>query len=552
MAENLQLETRHANIRNRLFVLSLLVSATIVLTYPQAFRLGRAVGNHYDALFSIWRLSWIAHSLRDGADLFDANIFYPERLTFAYSDAMLLPGLLGAPLAWAGMKPATVYNLLVLATFPATGFAMYVVVEARTRSVPAAVLSAVIFAFSPYRIAHMAQVELLWMWPIPLAFKALHDLVHAPTPKHALLLAAWVVAQALGCLYYAVFLCLGLVVLTGVALVGRPWRSMTRVVCWLALAATVAGIALRPYLQVYRIAAALHSARSIRDLVPWSAHWASYASVLDTSLLYRYIGHAGSLEMTLFPGLLPVFLALCGIRPLSRLTAGYILLACVAIDLSLGVNGSGLFEFLFDRVGVFGALRVPARAFVLLSASIAMLAGLGLSNLMQKLKRSCPQSGVRAAASLTIAAVAIELCGAPLNLMALDVAPPAVYRWLAVQPAAVVLEWPLPRASSLGLTHEPEYMYYSTAHWRPLVNGYSGNYPDSYILLLEAMVDFPSAASIRALRERRVTYIILHQAYSPEAYVQTIDALLHRPELEPVNNERRPEGDVAVFRLRVP
>ena len=83
MAENLLPPTRHVNRRSRLLVSSLLVFVTIVLTYPQAFRLGRAVGDHYDALFSIWRLSWIAHSLRHGTDLFDANIFYPERQTFA-------------------------------------------------------------------------------------------------------------------------------------------------------------------------------------------------------------------------------------------------------------------------------------------------------------------------------------------------------------------------------------------------------------------------------------------------------------------------------------
>ena len=34
------------------------------------------------------------------------------------------------------------------------------------------------------------------------------------------------------------------------------------------------------------------------------------------------------------------------------------------------------------------------------------------------------------------------------------------------------------------------------------------------------------------------------------AFAQTIDAMTHRPEFESVIKERRPEGDVAVFRLR--
>ena len=49
-------------------------AATLVLTYPQAFTLATHVGPHYDSLFSIWRLSWIAHQLpRQPFDLFNAN-----------------------------------------------------------------------------------------------------------------------------------------------------------------------------------------------------------------------------------------------------------------------------------------------------------------------------------------------------------------------------------------------------------------------------------------------------------------------------------------------
>jgi hypothetical protein len=32
--------------------------------------------------------------------LFDANIFYPARLTLAYSEANIVPGLLGVPVWW--------------------------------------------------------------------------------------------------------------------------------------------------------------------------------------------------------------------------------------------------------------------------------------------------------------------------------------------------------------------------------------------------------------------------------------------------------------------
>jgi hypothetical protein len=38
-----------------------------------------------------WAIAWIAPSFQDPAHVFDANIFYPERRTLAYSE-LLVPG----------------------------------------------------------------------------------------------------------------------------------------------------------------------------------------------------------------------------------------------------------------------------------------------------------------------------------------------------------------------------------------------------------------------------------------------------------------------------
>ena len=76
-----------------------LVALTVLVTWPQALHLAARIGAHDDPQFSIWRLAWIAHALRsDPWHLFDANIFYPAKGTLAFSDAMLLEGVLAAPL----------------------------------------------------------------------------------------------------------------------------------------------------------------------------------------------------------------------------------------------------------------------------------------------------------------------------------------------------------------------------------------------------------------------------------------------------------------------
>jgi hypothetical protein len=532
--------------RRLLLVAGLLSAVTVVLTYPQPFTLATATGGDSDSLFSIWRLAWIAHALTNRLPLFDANIFFPERLTFAYSDAVLLPGLIDTPLIGAGVKPAVVYNLSVLATFPAAGIAMYTLVRELTESSSAATLSAFVFAFSPYRFAHFAHLELLWMWPIPLAFLALHRLTTRPNYRAAALLGVSVVAQVLGCLYYAVFLCFGLVIVGAAQAIGRPKAALVRLAGLVTAVAALSALLLWPYMAVYRAAARLHGPRTLADVANWSAHWTSYLAVADRNLLYGRPGVIPGIETTLFPGAVAVILALYGLRPFSRNTLGYCLMAFVAIDVSLGVNGSGVFVPAF---AASGTLRVPARAFVLVSTSIAVLAGLGIAKLGDQFAARHAPSRTHWLAAAAIVVAMVEVTSVPLPLRAVDADPPALYRWLAQQPDAVVLEWPLPKASDIGVTHEPEYLYYSTLHWKRMVNGYSGHNPESFIRLLDAMEDFPSEQSIRSLHGRSVTHVVLHQEYAPERFERMVQALSNRREFEPLLRERRPRGDVAVFRL---
>ena len=67
--------------------------ALVVLLHDQ-FLQPYSVADLGDPLFSIWRIGWVLHQLEvDPLRLFDANIFYPERLTLTFSDPMILPAL---------------------------------------------------------------------------------------------------------------------------------------------------------------------------------------------------------------------------------------------------------------------------------------------------------------------------------------------------------------------------------------------------------------------------------------------------------------------------
>src|SRR4249920_236368 len=111
--------------------LAFFVLLAVVHTWPLATAPGGLSRNDTaDTVHHEWILAWDAHQLaRDPRHLFDANIFYPERDTLAYSDHLIVQGAMGAPLFWLGASPVLVYNLLLIAGLALTGWTTSLVVE---------------------------------------------------------------------------------------------------------------------------------------------------------------------------------------------------------------------------------------------------------------------------------------------------------------------------------------------------------------------------------------------------------------------------------------
>jgi hypothetical protein len=57
-------------------------------------------------------------------------------------------------------------------------------------------------------------------------------------------------------------------------------------------------------------------------------------------------------------------------------------------------------------------------------------------------------------------------------------------------------------------------MYYSTVHWRRILNGYSGFFPPDYGPLTVALSRIPqhAEASWQVLRQRGTTHVLVHEA----------------------------------------
>jgi hypothetical protein len=130
-----------------------------------------------------------------------------------------------------------------------------------------------------------------------------------------------------------------------------------------------------------------------------------------------------------------------------------------------------------------------------------------------------------------------------------NVAPP-VYRMLSRQPRGVVSEIPVPLLHQLP-GPDAEYAYFSTFHWFPMVNGYSGFYPPSYLERLERLRTFPSQSAMIQLKRDTVQYVILHaSAYLPAEVVEIRSQLLRDGLVVEIGTFDAADGPAILYRMR--
>jgi hypothetical protein len=494
--------------RAHLFAAVLLFAVlTAAFTWPQVVEPAGIVP-HRDSWFNMWRLGWVAHQLpSDPRHLFDANIYYPERGTLAYSDAVLLPAVMAAPFIHVGLPLPYVHTLLVLASFVFAGVSMWTLVRALTGSAAAGLAAGIVFAFTPFRFDHYMHLELLWTGWMPLGLLAIHRAIDGGRVRAGVAAGLLFAAQALSSIYYAVLFGAVLVPIVVVLLVRLPRARVRRAVLALAGAAVVSAAILVPYMRPYVVARQAVGERSQDEAQLYSAGPSHYLAPAPGSVLYAPLAERfGRDEKRLFPGFVALALAALALwPPWSRLRVAFGLALLLAVDLSFGPSGL-TFDWLRDYVLAFRGLRAPARAGAVTLLFVAALAGLGWARLQARL------SGRRGRwlSAGALALMLLEYAAAPLSLVAAPLRTPDVYAWLAAQPHGAVAEYPWPDGHRFP-GHDPVFAYFSTMHWKPLVNGYSGNVPDAYVSLLRDIQSFPGEDALGRLRRAGVRYVIVHE-----------------------------------------
>jgi hypothetical protein len=505
-----------ARARELLLVFAAGLVLALLMTWPLASDpggLGRTHPNDADGQFAIWNVAWVARTLVvDPLRLFDANIYYPHKLTLAYSEANILTGAIGVPVYWASRNPWLTLNAVMLFGFASAYAGAYFLMRHLTGSRPASAAAAVLYAFCPYVFSHLSHIQLLMTGGVPFALLLLHRVADQATPRRGVALGVALAAQALTCAYYGIFA--GLAVGYGALLLAWRRGLWTARRYWIAIAAgaaTSVAIVLPFFVPFLLVQQESGFARSLDDTARWAARPHGYlvSSANAHRWLLDLVRRFGPRDEVLFPGMLALILGAAGIAVAARRPGRdretallYGSLGVLAFWASFGPH-AGLYRVLY-YLPTFSFLRAPSRLGLVVVLCLAVFAAFALREIFARL----PPRRQPIASAIAIAAALAELAVVPLIWYR---APqlPSGYAVLAGSPRGPLAEFPF-YGERIAFPLHAQYMLFSTAHWMPMLNGYSDVIPADFREAAAVLDSFPSDDALRVLAKRRVRYLAIH------------------------------------------
>lgn len=504
----LDTSNRGAALRRALVAAALFLGVTFAFLHPLVS--ARATLPNGDLLGHAWGLAWVNRQLfREPLRLYDANIYYPEPKSLRLTESLIPQSLMVLPLDALQVDPIALVNAATLLSFVLNGFGACLLAFYVCRSFSGSVFAGLAYAFCSYRWGHLVHLGVLSTQWFPLILLFTWRQLAEPRACRALALSAVLWAQALSSGYYAYPA--GGLVLLGVLLAGR--RSWTAVpLGWIAASVVLGAAATYPFAAPYLELAQEAPQRSLSAVIHWSARPASYLTPSSDAVALPHLAalrRLGGEREPLYPGTPVLLLALAAVclRPRVRWTLPLLVIGAVAFAISLGpVIDLGSLTLpgpyaLMRRLPLGGMMRVPARLGVVAQLALAVLAGLGWAALERR--------GGRARFALLAAAVglwAVESYPREALRQVREIETrPAFAVWLARAAPGPVLELPYYGEGRHGL-----YVYWSTKHWHPLVNGHGTFRPARAVPVAIAGRSWPSPRSVKELRRAGVRYVVTH------------------------------------------
>jgi hypothetical protein len=270
----------------------------VLATWPLAGRLATGVPHDLaDPLLNTWILWWNAHVVPFSGEWWSGPMFHPIPGALSFSESLVGLAPLTSTLQWLGGPPLGAYNVAFILSFAFSAAAMYLLARALGLGRGPGFAAGLAFGFAPQRAAHLAHIQVLATYLVPIVFLAAHRYARTGQRIWLWLLAATVVTQGLTNGYFLAYVS---VLFAGWLAWFAPSMTARRRAAWLLLAWVLAVAVLAPVLWTYsRWHAQYGLARKVEEIeafsvdvrgvfapAPGLAFWPSPPSLRPASCLF--------------------------------------------------------------------------------------------------------------------------------------------------------------------------------------------------------------------------------------------------------------------------
>lgn len=515
----------------------------MVVAAPHRAHLGSSiVGDTGDPSLFMWSWRWESHifSTWEWGQFWRGNYFYPSRYPVAYTEHVIALMPLFALFEWLTGNSIAALNLVYLSLFALAGAFGCLLGKEVTKSWPGGVFAGLAFGFSPFKFGQITHYHIAAVFTTAAVFVVLRRFVLRPRALTVVGVGVVWAAQMLMSFYLGAICLVGIATYLLVALIQARGVGAVKSVA-LAGAGIALGVALvlpltLPYLTAVR--QEISQERSIQEIGAYSTHPKLLVKPHGSSFLYsRLLGlseRESNWELQLFVGLALGLMAVVGLltwresggdpKQLEQGRLGRIMRGEQARWAAVG--SAGLVFSLGPYMGLpgihrpiplpyralmlvpgFKGLRVPGRFAVLFYLALAVLGAMGAAWLWNRNRAG--KITLIGLSLLLLAEFSVTLPVTDGLIGRAEQMPPYV-SWLRDAPPGPVIEMPIYREGVTGAVRQGYRQYISTFDWKPRVNGYSGYFPNGYKDLVEVMRGFPDPASLQALRDKGVRYVLVH------------------------------------------
>ncbi|HWX96841.1 MAG TPA: hypothetical protein VNZ01_08300 [Solirubrobacteraceae bacterium] len=531
------------------------IALAVITTWPLILHMpSRIAPDLGDPVRTAWEVAWVGHAiLHQPLHLFDANVFYPHRLSLAFSDSLLGYGPAG--IFGSGTVAALVrYNLLFLFAWSLCFVGAYLLARELGLGRLGAGAAGAAFAYAPYRVTEAGHLHVISSGGIPLALFLL--LRGYRRGSRWLVLAGWLVTAWQVSLGFTLGLqyCYLLAILAAIAAVFW-WRGRLTVgggarpvaaggdgspragqatapagggrgalIPRQLLAVTLIGVALTGAIGVYQSVPYLKIAhdyptakRTLKEVKTYSAGPAALLAASSENRVWggvtsgmRAKVHSKN-ESVFFPGGLILLLSAIGLAgvggsaftPRLRLGLALGILTVSLLALGLGLTGAGYpFRLVHDYAPGWDGVRVPGRIFTLGTLFYALLAGAGVQWLIRRMGPWSERHSLRGLPALLGVGLVIGLVGEGAGHLAHPVVPQPARAEIGL--VAPLLDLPTDGPA------DRLWQYFSTDGFYKIPGGNSTFDIYSVDDLRGGMDGFPDRASVQKLRYYGIRTVVLH------------------------------------------